>query len=237
MDRQCAVAARLVNNNIVPYGTIMDEVCLHRAASRREARRHDRREVMLEVARQSFLENGYASTTMSSIASTLGGSKGTLWNYFPSKEALFEAVIDQATTAYRARLSEILDPGGDFFTTLRQSCIGILEKIFSPQAVNLYRLVIAESGRFPEMGVIFYKRGPRKTWELLADFLSGAMDRGQMRRADPVETARMLVSLCMSAHHQQLLTGVIDSVAPDVIEQDVDHALAFFMQAHMPQQA
>ncbi len=56
-------------------------------ASRREARRHSRRETILDVAAQWFLEHGYDGTTMSAIATALGGSKGTLWNYFPGSVA------------------------------------------------------------------------------------------------------------------------------------------------------
>ncbi|MBB5685444.1 AcrR family transcriptional regulator [Sphingobium boeckii] len=197
--------------------------------SRRESRRLDRREIILNVAAQSFLEQGYASTTMSSIAAALGGSKGTLWSHFPSKEALFEAVIDRATAAYRAKLSEILDTRGDFSTTLKRVCAGIMEKILSPEAVSLYRLVVAEAGRFPEMGRIFYNRGPRRTWELLAEFLSSAMNDGIIRRADPLDAARFLVSLCMADCHQQLLMGMIQSAPPEAVERDIDRAIAVFM--------
>jgi TetR/AcrR family transcriptional regulator, mexJK operon transcriptional repressor len=56
--------------------------------SRREARPEVRREIILNVAMQSFLKHGYAGTTMSVIAETLGGSKGTLWSYYSSKEVL-----------------------------------------------------------------------------------------------------------------------------------------------------
>src|SRR3546814_10314431 len=52
-----------------------------------------RRKAFVDAAREGFFANGYAGTTMSSIASTVGGSKTTLWSYFPSKEALFEAVV------------------------------------------------------------------------------------------------------------------------------------------------
>src|SRR4026208_346391 len=65
--------------------------------SRREARRRDRRGAIIGVARRSFLNNGYAATTMSSIAAELGGSKGTLWSYFPGKEELFAAVLRETT--------------------------------------------------------------------------------------------------------------------------------------------
>ena len=80
------------------------------SCSRREARKRDRQEMILEVAQRYFLDHGYAGTTMSRIAAALGGSKGTLWSHFPSKDALFAAVLDRVARAYRARLSQILDP-------------------------------------------------------------------------------------------------------------------------------
>jgi hypothetical protein len=72
----------LVNQKSVLYGTDMQIPSLT-CPSRREARRLSRREAILEVAERSFLEQGYAATTMSAIAAELGGSKGTLWSYLP----------------------------------------------------------------------------------------------------------------------------------------------------------
>lgn len=199
---------------------------------RREARRLDRRDAILAVAADSFLQHGYAGTTMSAIAATLGGSKGTLWSYFPSKEALFAAVLDQATSVFRAGLSQILDPCGDLDATLTRFCTSLLQKTTSPDAAALHRLVIAEAGRFPEMGEIFYDRAPRLTQALLADYLAGAMDRGLMRREDPLKAARALISLCHSGCHQLLLVGLLDKVTAELIEQDVALAVPLFLRAY-----
>ncbi|MET0241024.1 MAG: TetR/AcrR family transcriptional regulator [Sphingobium sp.] len=202
-------------------------------ASRRELRRQDRRDAILAVAARSFLDRGYAGTTMSGIATTLGGSKGTLWNYFSSKDELFAATIDHATTAYRAKLSEILDePCDDLALTLKRVCTSIVQKITTPEAILLHRLVVAEAGRFPEMGRIFYDRAPRRTYALLATFLEGAMDRGQMRRDDPLQTARLLTGLCLSGTQQKLLMGLIDQASPDMIDADVDRAVDVFMHGY-----
>ncbi|HZC15833.1 MAG TPA: TetR/AcrR family transcriptional regulator, partial [Caulobacteraceae bacterium] len=76
-----------------------------------DARRDARREAILEVARQVFYEEGYAAASMSSIAARLGGSKGTLYNYFKSKDALFEAYIDAACGQWRAWIFDL--PEGD----------------------------------------------------------------------------------------------------------------------------
>ncbi|BAK66538.1 putative TetR family transcriptional regulator [Sphingobium sp. SYK-6] len=90
-----------------------------RISGRREARRLDRRDMILSVAQAYFLAHGYAGTTMSGIAAEVGGSKGTLWNHFPSKEELFTAVLLRATRAHRDHLAQILDPCGE----RRQHCI------------------------------------------------------------------------------------------------------------------
>src|SRR3546814_7802383 len=59
-----------------------------------------RRKAFVDAARELFFANGYAGTTMSSIASKVGGSKTTLWTYFPSKEDLFAAVVDDIVAQY-----------------------------------------------------------------------------------------------------------------------------------------
>lgn len=203
------------------------------APGRRELRRQDRRDAILAVAARSFLEQGYSGTTMSAIAAAMGGSKGTLWSYFASKEELFAAVIEQATIAFRARLADILDdPCDNMRLTLQRFCTGIMEKVTSPDAISLHRLVMAEAGRFPEMGQIFYDRAPRQTHMLLAQFLAGAMERGQLRPEEPMQAARILVSLCMSGCHPKLLVGLIETATDEMIAADVERATDIFMRAY-----
>jgi TetR/AcrR family transcriptional regulator, mexJK operon transcriptional repressor len=204
------------------------------ALSRREARRNDRREAILAVAYATFLEHGYADTSMSAIAATVGGSKATLWSYFPSKAELFAAVLDQATTIFRQQLVPLLDPGADPEQTFRRFCLRFLEKVTRPEAIALHRLVHAQAGRFPEMGAIFYERGPRTTQRLLGTFIESAMERGLLRRADPVQAAKLLTTICMSGCHNQLLLGRIDEATPEMIEADAEMAVDAIMRAYAP---
>lgn len=223
-----ATAAGLVNRKTVLYGTAMNAI----APSRREARRQARRDAILDVAAQSFLEHGYAGTTMSGIAATLGGSKGTLWSYFASKEVLFAAVIERVTDAFRMQLSLILNPRDGLEPALRRFCVEFLRKVTSPEAIALYRLVVGETSRFPEIGRIFYERAPRQTQQLLAGFLGQAMENGLLRRDDPLAAARHLTGLCMYGMHQQLVMGVAETSAADTIDSEVDHAMTAFMRAY-----
>src|SRR6202789_1904440 len=75
-----------VEAKTVLYGQLMSE-------SATSSRRDQRREAILRVAGEVFLEEGYSAASMSTIAARLGGSKGTLYNYFKNKEELFEAQV------------------------------------------------------------------------------------------------------------------------------------------------
>ena len=207
-----------------------DNACL----SRREARRRDRRDTIIAVAKRSFLENGFAATTMSSIAAELGGSKGTLWSYFPGKEELFAAVLRDATGVYHASLAELLDTGGEVEPTLLRFSHDLLRKVTSPDAIALHRLVAAEASRFPKMGAIFQELAPRSTRNLLARFLEAAMAKGQLRRADAMLAARALVVLTLSGCHQQMIWGDMRAPAAGQIDADVSFAVDCFLRAYAP---
>ena len=200
--------------------------------SRREARRLSRREAILDAAQASFMEHGYAGTSMSGIAAMLGGSKGTLWSYFPSKDVLFAAMVDRAVQAVRQQFSLILNPHDDVGTALRHFAREFLQTITAPPALALHRLVISEANRFPETGRIFHERASGRTRELLADYLAGAMERGFLRRADPLLAAYQLLGLCMTGCHQQLMLGLIAKPTPALIERDAETSVATFMLAY-----
>jgi AcrR family transcriptional regulator len=205
-------------------------LCEH--PSRREARRQTRREAILDVAERSFMEHGYAATTMSGIAAALGGSKGTLWSYFPAKDVLFAAVLDRATEAFQQQLTLLLNPQDDLETTLRRFARGFLQRLISPDALALYRLVMAEANRFPETGRIFHERATARTQSALAAYMNQQMARGLLRGDDPELPAQHLVALCMSGCHRLLLIRVIDSAKPEQIEADAVGAVATFLRAY-----
>lgn len=221
----------VVNGKIVLYGTDMTALA-EAPPSRREANRLSRREAILDVAQGSFLHHGYAGTSMSGIAAALGGSKGTLWSYFPSKEALFTAVIERATNAFRRELVLVLNPDDGLETALTRFCTQHLAKVTSPEGIALHRLVAAETSRFPELGRIFYDRAPHQTHLMLADFIAQAQARDELCGIEPLRAAQQLTWLCMCSHYQMLLSGAIDSITPEDLAADVETGVATFMRAY-----
>src|ERR1700756_3627567 len=129
----------------------------------REARREDRRYAILDVARECFVAEGYGATSMSTIAARLGGSKGTLYNYFRSKEELFAAFMtDACGEQANALLDHMPDLGEDPHAALVETGFGLLTLVLSAPVMAISRLVVAESERFPELGQVFFETGPRK---------------------------------------------------------------------------
>lgn len=208
----------------------MDKIA-EKASGKREARKEERREAILEIAKRVFLDKGYSGASMSAISAELGGSKGTLWSYFPSKEELFAAVLDDATREYRSRLADVLKPGEDVRDAVLQFCRGFLAKVSSPDGVRLHRLIASEVGRFPEIGDIFYRRAPLPTQQMLAAFFERAMDAGTLRREDPLFAARVIASLCLGVQ-QRVIWG--QKLSPAERDSEAERVAEVFLRAFAP---
>ncbi|OJU17788.1 MULTISPECIES: TetR/AcrR family transcriptional regulator [unclassified Sphingomonas] len=180
------------------------------APGRREARKAERRAAIVAVAWRHFLEHGYDRTSMSAIAEEMGGSKGTLWSYFASKEELFTAAIDEVTTAFRASVIEILTPSREPREALTILAERLIDRITLPDAIALQRLIVGEVERFPEIGRIFYDRGPGAGQAVLIDYITAQVRAGNLSADDPREAALMFFNLCAGGYHQHVLWGIAD---------------------------
>ncbi|QXQ05365.1 TetR/AcrR family transcriptional regulator [Sphingosinicellaceae bacterium] len=189
-------------------------------------RKRDRRQTIVDAARKSFLEDGYAATSMSGLLTTLGGSKATLWSYFHSKEELFAAVIEDVTTSFRTELQEGLALTEDLEATLISFCRGFMSKICAPEAVATWRLVVAESGRFPEIGEIFFERAVRPTQAALARFLAHHVALGALVPKDAATMAEMLTSQCVGQQSRQLW-GIASPNSAELEQRAVEFTWCF----------
>ncbi len=205
------------------------------AQSKREERRDERRDGILDVGRDCFLVDGYAATSMSSIAARLGGSKGTLYNYFKSKEELFEAVMQRQCGALAETLFDVTDDGEAPRERLEHFASAFLKLLLTPESLGMHRVVVGESGRFPELGRMFYDMGPKVILTKIANYLSDLMDQGVMRRADPLVAAQQFKDLTISGVLQPRTWGVISGDMTDAeVEDQVNNAVDTFLRAYRP---
>src|SRR5580658_4289104 len=132
--------------------------------------RDRRRDAIIEVAREVFFEEGYTAASMSTIAARLGGSKGTLYNYFKSKEELFEAQVRDLCGAAADRISELSDEG-EPVETLTHLGEQYLKHLYSEETVQMFRILVAEAQRSPELARVFYEVGPARGQQGLQSYL------------------------------------------------------------------
>ena len=204
---------------------------LEAAPPLRERARDTRRQAILEIARESFLTEGYAATSMSAIASRLGGSKGTLYNYFRSKEELFQAIMREECSSEAIAMAS-LSQDGEIGEVLRRLGRNFVRFILSDRAVGLHRIVAAETVRFPEVGRMFYEEGPVRTTAIVSAFLAQRMDECRLRSADPRLAAQQLCALLKSSIHQMHLWGVAPAMGEAEIEAHVSAAVETFLHGY-----
>jgi AcrR family transcriptional regulator len=191
-----------------------------------------RRQLILDTAREIFLKEGYAAASMSAIAARVGGSKGTLYNYFRSKEELFAAFMhDVCGKQAEAFLDHMPDLGEDPHGALVEIGLGLCRLIMSPQVMAISRLVVAESERFPELGQVFYETGPQRGELRLSAHFERAIAQGCLKPADTLMLARRFKSLCLGDLFDRRLWGVIPDPVPAELEASISEAVAIFLAA------
>ena len=196
-----------------------------RPVGRREMLRLERRARIVAMAQQHFLEKGYQAASMSTIAVELGSSKETLWKYFSSKEELFSACLETATEAFREDLSDILHKLGPVQKSIEMVCYRFMMKVTDPATLDLYRLVIGESGRSPEVGRIFHVGVKAKTEAVVSEFLATHIKDGETKCE---EAAGILLDLCTGSLFMEALMGTARPNAKRIAKEAAKISRLFF---------
>jgi AcrR family transcriptional regulator len=195
--------------------------------------RDERREAILKVAREVFFEQGYTAASMSTIAARLGGSKGTLYNYFKSKEELFEAQVRERCGAAADRISDV-SAEGEPIEVLSRLGEQYLEHLYSEETVQMFRILVAEAQRSPELARVFYEVGPARGQKGLEDYLEGARARGALDIPDCTLAAEQLLSLWKGRTHLQFLLNLIPPLTRAEIRLQIAQAVSAFMRLYGP---
>lgn len=191
-------------------------------------------EAILAGALQVFTTQGYAAASMDRIATAAGVSKPTLYSYFRDKKGLFVALIQQLTqNSSRAIFSLQADPDGKIppEQVLRQMANLVLEELSSNKPLlALMRLIIGESGRFPDLSQTFVREITKPLLERLTAYLAA---HPQLNLPDPAIAARIFAgALVYYVIVQNVMQG--DEILP--LEGDrLVEGLVQMMAAHKTQ--
>jgi TetR/AcrR family transcriptional repressor of mexJK operon len=168
----------------------------------------------MQAATEVFIAEGYQAS-VDRIAALAGVAKQTLYNHFPRKADLFAEVIRQSTVEFIVALGE---DGEDLRERLRRFGVRYRERLLSPTGLGMYRMLVAEAARFPELAAAFYEAGPQRTAERLRVMLAEAMDRGELRRDDPEFAVRMLLSMLVGVERSCHLFSCDPATGADPVE-------------------
>jgi AcrR family transcriptional regulator len=192
--------------------------------------RDRRRERIVQAATQVFFAEGYAATTMAAVAARLGGSKGTLYAYFPSKEDLFEAIIRGQCD----RISAALDQAeglGDVREQLSHLGLAFMRALVSEAGVRTLQLAIEASRNNPALAWRFEEISIRVLTARLIAFLQQANARGALGADDPAAAANAFVTLMRGDLHFRRLLNLIPEPSEDALRAEVAEAVDVFLKA------
>jgi TetR/AcrR family transcriptional regulator of autoinduction and epiphytic fitness len=199
-----------------------------RAAAGQDARK---RRQILEGARRVFLASGFDAASMSDLAQEAGVSKGTLYVYFDSKEALFRALVSEEKAAQFPKIFA-LDLTDPVETALRRLGRAFIRFLMSPQVVTAKRIVVAMGDRMPQLAADFYEEGPRQCTGRLAEYLSAQVAAGALVIDDVYLAAAQFIDLCQSTLVVPLMFGVQQRASDERIDAVVDAAVRVFLSAY-----
>lgn len=150
------------------------------AETRPEDRAEKKKRSILEVARAHFMQHGYADSGMEAIARESGVSTATLYNLFPSKRRLFEAVIEESGEVFSRRILETSSAGTDDMERLRLFARGYANFLCEPFVRSVFYLVLAERRRFRTTARGFYVMGRESYGGTLLEILTTLQASGRL---------------------------------------------------------
>jgi TetR/AcrR family transcriptional regulator, regulator of autoinduction and epiphytic fitness len=153
----------------------------------------EKSEAILAGGMQEFLVNGYAATSMDRVATAAGVSKATIYSHFQDKEGLFTALIQQLVQGkfrllFNSRSDEIQPEPRVFLGDLANRLLDLGTN--EPQFLNFMRVIIGESGRFPQLARAFVRNTERTSFRMIHQYLNSCE---QLKLVDPEVTARIFI--------------------------------------------
>ncbi len=186
-------------------------------------------EQVLEGAREIFMRDGFEGASVDDIARAAGVSKATLYSYFPDKRLLFTEVARIECNRQAEEALMVIDPNDPVEPVLRGIADRIVRFFVSDFGQQVFRICVAESHRFPEIGRRFYESGPGLMRQRMRQVLTPYVERGVLKIDDMDLAAQQFGELCKSDLFVRCLCGVAGEIGKADIDRIVDGAVAMFL--------
>jgi TetR/AcrR family transcriptional repressor of mexJK operon len=183
---------------------------------------------ILAAARKIFMDHGYGDASMDAIAREASVSKATLYAHFDDKAALFAALIVTECRHLSDQIGRRALDEPDIRVALLQIAQDFNNLLCTGDGLTMYRMVVADAPRFPELGRIFYDSGPKVMIDRIAKVLRRAAERGLLKLRDPRIAAIQFISLIRGELHLTRILGLksASKLPAEYVEASVDLFLA-----------
>src|SRR5580704_10333860 len=143
-----------------------------RCRSRPQVRSDDEtRQIIFEAARHEFAGNGYAATSIESVARRAGVSTKTLYRLIPNKAALFEGMTSDRIDRFLSEINLEAIDHAEIDEALYAALMACADLALDKEVVALQSMVLQESGKFSDLAGTFYRNGIQRVVKALADWL------------------------------------------------------------------
>ncbi|MEL6642417.1 MAG: TetR/AcrR family transcriptional regulator [Pseudomonadota bacterium] len=184
---------------------------------------------VLEGARTVFLRDGFEGASVDDIARSSSVSKATLYSYFPDKRILFLEVAKNECLRQETATDEMIGMNAAPREALRSAAHQMMALILSPFGRNVFRVCVAESERFPELGREFWESGPARVRAKMIAYFNHAIERGELQIDDCDLAADQFAELCKADLFPKLVFGIQEEFSDDEIARVADGAVETFM--------
>ncbi|WGT49591.1 TetR/AcrR family transcriptional regulator [Thioclava nitratireducens] len=180
---------------------------------------------VLDAALTLFEEKGYAHTSVAQIAKTAGLSKGAVYLYFPSKQAILEGLVRRAVSPIAARAQALVELSSDDARgTLRALFSLIATSLSDPKVLAIPKVVIREAVVAPEIAAMYRREVFDHVLPAATEMVRQGIASGQLRPVDPELTLRSVIGPIVV----HLLLAEIFNVVPEgglAIDQLIENHL------------
>jgi AcrR family transcriptional regulator len=191
------------------------------------------RQIIYEAARHEFAGNGYAATSMETVARRAGVSTKTLYRLIPNKATLFEGMVSDRLDRFLSQFhlqADQVDIGEALYAAL-MACADLM---LDQEVVGLQRMILQETGKFSDLAGTFYNNGIKRTAAALADWLRVQEKRGRIVLDDADEAAGMLLGMLSSAPQRAAIFGGVPMPTRRQIEARVRTCVKLFLRGCQP---
>ena len=192
---------------------------------------------ILDGARRVFLADGFDGASMNDIARAASVSKGALYIYFPSKVALFEALIRHDRQLQAEQLFQFDAEDEAPAQTLTRIGLGLMRAMCSADHLAHMRMVIGAVARHASIGKAFFEAGPLAGAERLGAYLERLVAAARLAPLDPLLAADQFLQLCQSGYFKAALFCVAPPDDEVAIEKAVTDAVTAFLKTYAPERA